>query len=306
METEFTYICPNYSQEFTVSESFVGQNVACPKCSSEFFATPPETQQNPNLDGGFILPTKLPFFKSGRKKILEQRFDQLMAVNNGNFSEAAENELNKTAIALRLGEDGGTKLLEEHFMREFNPIKQRIESAFVMTDEDLAEIGQLKKKYHVTLTLGGNADMFRAIYLLETKKSLPSPMPANLMLDADETAYYSIASTWQQTRVHSHGYSGTSVSMPTGIRGVRFRFGGYTPIRTEEMTALSTGTLYVTSQRLLFNGESRNTTISLKKIVDGHVYSDCVKIEKNTGKPDFFSMDAMHARYVLSLIGALK
>ena len=72
------------------------------------------------------------------------------------------------------------------------------------------------------------------------------------------------------------------------------------------MTPLSNGILYVTSKRLLFNGESKNTTISLKKIVDGHIYSDCVKIEKSTGKPDFFSMDAVHARYILSLIGALK
>ena len=229
-----------------------------------------------------------------------------MKVNNGIFSKGTEDELNKTAIALELGESGGTKLLEEHFMREFDPIKRQIESAFVMTDEDLAEIERLKKKYHVTLTLGGNADMFRAIYLLETKKSLPPPMPVSLMLDAGEAAYYSIAAIWHQNRVHSQGYAGASFSMPTGIRGVRFRLGRYTPIRTEEMTPLSNGILYVTSKRLLFNGESKNTTISLKKIVDGHIYSDCVKIEKSTGKPDFFSMDAVHARYILSLIGALK
>jgi hypothetical protein len=46
---------------------------------------------------------------------------------------------------------------------------------------------------------------------------------------------------------------------------VRFCFGGYTPIKSEEMTPLSGGLLYVTSKRLLFNGESRNTTITLKK-----------------------------------------
>jgi hypothetical protein len=44
----------------------------------------------------------------------------------------------------------------------------------------------------------------------------------------------------------------------------------------------------------------------LKKIVDGHVYSDCVKIEKGTGKPDLFSMNAAQARLVLSLVGVLK
>jgi hypothetical protein len=73
-----------------------------------------------------------------------------------------------------------------------------------------------------------------------------------------------------------------------------------------QITALSAGTLFITSKRLLFSGDARSTTIGLKKIVDGHVYSDCLKIEKNTGKPDFFSMDAAQARFILSLVGALK
>ena len=72
------------------------------------------------------------------------------------------------------------------------------------------------------------------------------------------------------------------------------------------MTALSSGMLYVTTERILFNGESRNTSITLKKIVDGHVFSDALRIEKNSGKPDLFSMSAGNARYTLSLIGALK
>jgi hypothetical protein len=72
------------------------------------------------------------------------------------------------------------------------------------------------------------------------------------------------------------------------------------------MTPLSRGTLYVTSKRLLFNGNARSTTINIHKIVNGHMYSDCVKIEKSAGKPDLFSMNAAEARCVLSLVGALK
>jgi hypothetical protein len=77
-------------------------------------------------------------------------------------------------------------------------------------------------------------------------------------------------------------------------------------VNAEQLTALSAGTLFVTSKRLLFSGDSRNTTISLKKIVDGHVFSDCVRIEKSAGKPDLFSMNAAQARFVLSLVGVLK
>ena len=72
------------------------------------------------------------------------------------------------------------------------------------------------------------------------------------------------------------------------------------------MTPLSSGNLFITSARLLFNGNSRNTTINLKKIVDCHVFSDSLKIEKDTGKPDLFSMNAAQARYIQALIGVLK
>jgi hypothetical protein len=96
------------------------------------------------------------------------------------------------------------------------------------------------------------------------------------------------------------------VSIPSGIKGVRFRFGGYTPIKSEEMTPLSTGLLHVTSKRLLFNGERRNTTINLTKIVDGHVYADALRIEKSTGKPDLFTMPPVQGRYILGLIGKLR
>ncbi len=109
----------------------------------------------------------------------------------------------------------------------------------------------------------------------------------DVMLDANEEAYFCVSSIWHQTRVHRHGYSGTSFSVPTGIKVVRFRFGQYSPIRSEELTPLANGTLYCTTKRLLFHGDSRNTKVDLKKIVDAHIFSDSLKIEKATGKPDY-------------------
>ena len=289
--------------------SLTGQNVACPSCKAEFFATSPEpvepaVPQNPAPS--FTPPAKLPFFKSGRRKILEQRLQDLMLANNGTMTDDVEVELNKDGIALGLPATEGSELLKEHFLRDLEPIKRRMESSFVMTDDDIAAIEQLKTQYNVRAALGGTADLFRSIYLTESTGNLPAPIETDLMLDAGERAFYSVESVWHQTRVHSRGYSGTSVGLPTGIKGVRFRFGGYTPIKTEDITALSRGTLFLTSNRLLFNGDSKNTTVSLKKVIDGHIFSDCLRIDKSTGKPDFFSMNPAQARYILAMIGALK
>ena len=309
MEAEYDYTCPSCSQECSVPESLIGQNLTCPSCKVEFFATPPDTLVPPEPESpisGFAPPAKLPFLKSGRRKLLEQRFEELFRLNGGTITKDVEDELNKNGIVLGLDSNAGADLLNEHFLREFEPIKKRMLDTFLMTDEDESAIEQLKRKYNITLTLKGDVTIFRQIYLIESTGNLPLPMQTDLMLDSNEVAYYAINSVWSQTRVHSHGYSGTSVSLPTGIKGVRFRFGGYTPMKTEEITPLSSGTLYITSARLLFNGESRNTTVTLKKIVDGHIFSDALKVEKSTGKPDYFSMKPLQARYILALLGALK
>ena len=297
---ELKFNCPACGQHISATRAQIGVTATCPHCNAA--VTVPARQDDDQAV--FVLPTKLPFLKSHRKKILEGKVSELVSL--GPIDESIEAKLQDFAVALGLKKENATAVLTGRFKTEFEPIKRRMESSFVLTDSDLEEIETLKKKYNVNLTLSGNAPLFRAIYLLESKHELPPPVQVDLFLDTNETCYYTIPTTWQQSRVQTRGYSGTSVSLPTGVRGVRFRFGGYTPVRSEQMTPLAAGTLFVTSKRLLFDGDSRNTTISLTKIVDGHVYSDCVRIEKSSGKPDLFSMNAGQARFVLSLVGVLK
>jgi hypothetical protein len=297
-----TYVCSHCQQEVNVDESFTAPTLICSSCWQEFAA--PKTGANEPAPQ-IALPEKLPFFKSGRKQILRDKLQEVIA--DGELSDADDRLLGKTAELLGLNQDDVEEMEKDAFFREFDVIKKRMERTWYVSDEDAAEIDALKKKYGVkNLTLQGTADLFRAIYLLEVKGQMPQAMQTDLLLNANELAYYYLATTWQQIRVRNRGYSGASVSVPTGIKGVRFRFGGYTPIKTEEITPLANGTLYVTSQRLLFKGDSRSTTISLKKVIDGNIFTDALKVEKSTGKADYFSMNAGEARYILALIGALK
>jgi hypothetical protein len=310
MGTQYDYTCPNCSKECIVEESLVGQNITCPSCSKEFFATPPSASSPVAAPTGaepaphLTMLDKLPFFKTHRQKLLEEKFDELLLA--GPIDDAAQSTLASFAASINLDPIDAVELRQEKFAKEFEPIKQRVEESMWLTDEDLKEQHRLEAKYGIQAQLTGEADISRDIYLLEHRGLLPSPISTELMLDAKESAYYFVATTWHQSRVSNRGYSGTSVSVPSGISGVRFRFGGYTPIKSEEMTPLSTGLLYVTSKRLLFNGDRRNTAINLTKIVDGHVYSDALRIEKSTGKPDLFSMRPVEGRYILGLIGKLK
>lgn len=225
---------------------------------------------------------------------------------NGGISENGKLELKELAHKLELSDSELEKIQESKFLEEFAPLKKQIEDAWQVTDEDLAAIRSLQKKYNIDLILGGDIEVMRSIYLLEAKSQLPEPMAVDAMLDAAESAYFSVATTWHQMRATNRGYSGVSVSMPTGIRHVRFRVGHYFPIKTEDLTPLSDGSLFVTSKRLLFKGQMRSTTINLKKIIDCEVFQDGIKIEKDTGKPDFFRMQLREALFMRALIGALK
>ena len=51
-----------------------------------------------------------------------------------------------------------------------------------------------------------------------------------------------------------------------------------------KQTQLDSGTLYVTSKRLLFDGAQKSTSIALKKIIRFTVFSDGIKIDKDTGR----------------------
>lgn len=299
METNYNYTCPSCSIDCTVAEVLTGQNVVCPHCAQEFFATSPDNNSQ------VTIPKQLPFFKSGRKKILKDRLRELTA--DGELSANDDSVLTKTALAMGLTQAELQEIAKEEFLREFSVLQSRIEKAWQLTDKDLQEIDALKRKHGVkNLTLQGTADLFRQIYLLDVKGQMPKPVEVDLLLKQGEKAHYCVSSTWHQTRVQRRGYAGASVSIPSGIKGVRFRFGQYTPVRTEEITPLASGTLYVTTHRLLFQGDNRNTSVDLKKIVDAEIMADCLKIEKATGKPDYYSMSPAEARFVALLIERLR
>lgn len=169
----------------------------------------------------------------------------------------------------------------------------------------LQEIG---RKYQVTFSDDPLFQMCREIYLMEELRTLPtcSINCADLMVDDDEQVYYAVGTEWAQLRSQIKGYSGISVSIPTGIKGVRFRTGQTKVIRSEELTVLATGTLYITSKRLIFNGDRRNTTVTFSRLLGVKVFRDAVEIEKTSGRSDYFFMEAIRARYVSALVGLLN
>jgi DNA-directed RNA polymerase subunit RPC12/RpoP len=163
---ELKFECPTCGQDLSAMSEQIGLTAACPNCNSS--VTVPARQDDEQTV--FVLPTKLPFLKSRRIRILEAKVSELVSV--GPIDESIEAKLQDFALGLGLGKADATAVLTGRFTAEFEPIKRRIESSLVLTDSDLEEIETLKKKYNVNLTLSRSATLLRAIYLLESKHEL--------------------------------------------------------------------------------------------------------------------------------------
>jgi hypothetical protein len=299
MQNEYQYVCPHCQSECSIELQYTGLNISCPSCSQEFFATAPD------LSAQVALPEKIPFLKSGKKKLLKQRLEHL--VSDGDLSAEDDHLLAQTAAQLKLSAKDYEDLKEELFLDEFSSIKKEIERTTHITDKDLEAIEKLKGKYGVNkFDLGGDALMFRAIYFAEVKGLLPNPTECSLMLNNNEDCFFELNTGWVQACIQNKGYTGASFSMPTGIKGLRFKIGNYQPIKSDELTLLDEGVLVVTNKALRFVGSQRSQSISYSKITNLTIYSNCLKIDKSAGKPDFFQMNAVQSKLISAIVELIK
>lgn len=105
-----------------------------------------------------------------------------------------------------------------------------------------------------------------------------------LLLQKDEQCHFLARGAWCEMRTAKSGsYSGVSFSVPI-VRGVRYRVGSYSHDTRRELKEIDTGTLYLTNQRLIFNGEQRNAELALTKLVQVRVGSDAIAFERSKGE----------------------
>jgi hypothetical protein len=86
------------------------------------------------------------------------------------------------------------------------------------------------------------------------------------------------------------------------MKGLSWRYGqvSVSRVTTEELKQIDSGTLYVTSKRLLFNGVSKNLNVPYKKIIQFTLYKDGIQIQKDAGRDQYYLGSAD-----LELLGAI-
>jgi DNA-directed RNA polymerase subunit RPC12/RpoP len=84
---EIKFECPACGQHLSATPAQIGVTAPCPNCSSA--VTVPARQDDDQAV--FVLPTKVPFLKSHRKKILEAKVSELVSL--GPIDESLEAKL---------------------------------------------------------------------------------------------------------------------------------------------------------------------------------------------------------------------
>jgi len=125
-------------------------------------------------------------------------------------------------------------------------------------------------------------------------KNLPPVIINNHCLEPKELAYLCESSVLNEPRaVRTFSGGSRGISMPTGIKGVRFRVGGFSGQAEShhEMRAIDNGKIILTNQRLIFNGNMRTVVTQLGKITNIIAFTDAFQINKeNKQKPEVYSV----------------
>jgi hypothetical protein len=162
-----------------------------------------------------------------------------------------------------------------------------------VTDDEETHLREMAGNLGVTMTHGAETQRLydRCRLLAQIEAGQLPEMRVEITLQRGEMCHASLVCTHNEIRKQttSYRYSGPTASIKI-IGPIRWRFGQVSVQRVSRdvMTQLDSGTLNVTNKRLLFDGAQKSTSIALKKIIRFTVFSDGIKIEKDTGKDQYF------------------
>jgi hypothetical protein len=162
-----------------------------------------------------------------------------------------------------------------------------------LTDAEEHRLAAMSKNLGVTVAHDEKTDAlikrFRLLAQIEAGQ-LPI-VNSGLVLQRGETVHAEFPCRLHEKRTVTKAirYSGPSGSIRIA-KGLSWRYGSVSVNRvtSEELRVIDNGTLYATNKRLLFNGAGKNLNVPYKKIIQFTLYKDGLKIEKESGRGQYF------------------
>ncbi len=215
------------------------------------------------------------------------------ALHDSHLSDNEKEQLERTTVSFGLSE----AVRQETYKDEVMKVVQAAFDAAVkdgrLTEAEDQQLAAMAANFGVKLTHDDatlrRLERFRLLGSIEAG-NIPEIHP-NVLLQRGEKCYAQLPCRLHEKRsvTRAIGYSG-----PVGririMKGLSWRYGyiNVNRITSEELRQIDTGTLYITSKRLLFNGQAKNFNVQHKKIIQFTAYKDGFQIEKESGRDQYF------------------
>jgi hypothetical protein len=233
-----------------------------------------------------------PYYESTLEKMLEDR----------RLSPEERDRLANLARGLRLPASVSDRIQNEQIT---DLLQRTLDSAIDdrrLSPEEDAELKAIAENLEAKVNFADAAtaeslNYFRLLWRLE-QGEIPA-IDAPIHLRRGETCHAIQRATHLEFRrvTRAVRYAGPYARIRI-MKGVYYRIGqvNLQPLSEDVLQPLDEGILYLTSQRLLFDGSRKNVSIPFTKIIDFTVHGDGLQIEKETGKDVYFRFKGVDSK----------
>ncbi len=178
--------------------------------------------------------------------------------------------------------------VKEKYLQNFYNQPNLNESLSPEEEDQLERISR-----HLNIELGEgdrtkhHLDKYKLYWVIENG-TLPE-IKYNLFLEVGERCYFQSHCIWHEYRTSSK--SEQSDSPLKIMKGNRYIIGSNQSMSMAEMQEFDCGTLYITSERIIFTGQSSIVRIKLNKIQSFEPFADSVKLNKEAGQSPLVKLE---------------
>ncbi len=179
-----------------------------------------------------------------------------------------------------------------------------------LSPDDLRSIKSMQENFGVAIDVGQQTqeEMDRFAELWRIENGILPEIEAPIVLKPAERCHHQAVCSWWELRTRT---SRVTCHGPTAsfriTKEIRYRVGSLALNRltTEELVHIDSGIAYFTSQRILFEGATRNTSVNLTSLTGFEPYEDAIVLEKANGRKLHFVLHEADLEYTCVLLSAL-
>ena len=211
------------------------------------------------------------------------------ALDDRKLTAEEKESLDRLRKALRIDERKAIAMLESSAS---NILKQEWSAAMAdqrLSDDEMLAITAMAQNFGITDVARDIPphliDRYRRLWMIENGDFPAYDVPINLQ--KSERCHFVAPATWNERRRRTTRvrYAGPTARIKI-MKGLYYRAGdlGVQRVTQEVLQEIDRGTLYFTNKRVIFDGNTKNKTLTFRSILGFTPYSDAIEVEKTSGR----------------------